>query len=269
MHNFIYYTIEFNLGKIQMSLRLSLPQEIFGVSVVIVAIALLFYLDNRAKKGKVPYIRRLPALDGLDYAINRAGELKKPVYCELGGTLTGTDGVMLSAALGMLPYIARRCAKDGIRLIVGLYAYEVAPLIRSVLDSAALAEGKERSFFPNSDILFLVSENAFYPIHIIEFNDCRVGIAIGRISLQALSVAQANKARGCIDIQGTAFINQIHAIGLLANYSLIAEDFFAGSAVLSGESEGKVTMRMEDIIKGGILVLLPIMYAMWRLGIRL
>ena len=42
----------------------------------------MFYYSNQAKKGKVPKIARLPALDAVDEAVGRCAEMGKPLFSQ-------------------------------------------------------------------------------------------------------------------------------------------------------------------------------------------
>ena len=249
-------------------------QQIFGLAMLAAVIPLTYIFMNRAKKGKVPKIERLPALDGIDRVIDECAKVGKPIYVEMssGSSLTGEYYHMLAAALSMLPTIARRCARLGVRLLTIYHAPQAQPMIRGILTQAAKAEGKDESYFPDRDIIYQSGGDmigAFFGMAEVETNDCRGSICLGRVALQALSQIEANKQRGCISIQGTSFMNQIHVVGLLPEYTLIGEELYAASASISGDTDTLSTLQINDLIKMLTLALVPIFIVAIKLGIKL
>ncbi len=53
------------------------------VYLVIIGFA-MYYYSKQAKEGKVPEIRRLPALDAVDEAIGRCAEMDRPIFFTVG-----------------------------------------------------------------------------------------------------------------------------------------------------------------------------------------
>jgi hypothetical protein len=229
--------------KMQLNLLLNIAQVaskdlevIFGGLFMISFILLSYYIGNQARKGKVPHIRRLPALDGIDHTINRSAELGKPVYYDISGGFTsrGAGAAMAVAALGILSHVATQCAKSGCRLIVGYQFPEMVPLARNILETTAKTEGKE-DYFKREDLRFMSPDpfaQAAYGLQTIETEDCRGVICMGSVSIPALPYAEANKAKGCIAIEGTAYMSQIHVIALATDYNLIGEELYAAGAIL-------------------------------------
>jgi len=248
-----------------------LIESIFGLALIAVFIPLAYYVMEQAHKGKEIYLRRLEALDGINLAIDKAAEAGKPVYVEIGGQLTGEYFHMVAAALGMLPFIARRCARLGVKILTAYHAPQVLPQIIGILTSSAKAEGKDPSFFPRTDIELHYGGDmigAFIGQATVEANDCRASICIGRVALQALSQLEANKGNGCISIQGTSFMNQIHVIGLLPDYSMVGEELYTASASISGDVESISILRAQDLLKWFSVAITLIMIIALRMGVK-
>lgn len=233
---------------------LTTNQQIFGVLVMLGSAVLVYWMYKRAEGGYRPYLRRLPAFDGIDYVIDRCAELGKPVYVETSGTTRATDSSMLAAAISMMPYIAERCAAKDVKLFQGHHAPQLVPSMRGVLDRAAETAGKP-GYFEAGTLHFLGSSmvGPFVGLELVESNDCRANIILGRVSLQVLMHVEANKQRGCISVIGSGYMNQIHAIGLYADYTLIMEEMYAAAAYLTGDPEDGAILRIQDMLKAGIL----------------
>lgn len=248
-----------------------ISESIFGLLLIVIFTPLSLYVMNQAKKGKQIYLRRLEALDGINVAIDKAAEVGKPVYVEIGGQLTGEYFHMVAAALGMFPFIAKRCARLGVHIFTAYHAPQVLPQILGILSNSAKAEGKDSAFFPATDVQLHYGGDtvgAFTGQATVEANDCRASICIGRVALQALSQLEANKENGCISIQGTSFMNQIHVIGLLPDYSLIGEELYTASASISGDVESISVLRAQDILKLGSVVLILLFIVAYSMGVK-
>jgi len=81
---------------------------------------LAIYLSiQRSVGGKIPNLRRLPAIDAIDEALGRAVEMGKTVVFLHGTGKLETSGSAGSlAAISALPYIARRTVNLGIELFL-------------------------------------------------------------------------------------------------------------------------------------------------------
>ena len=244
---------------------------LFGGLFLIAFLALSLYIADQAKKGKVPYIRRLPAFDGIELTIDRCAELGKPVYYDISGLPRGDIGPMVVAALSILSYVARRCFKSKCRLIVAYQSPETSVMAREVLNSAIQEEGDPNSF-QDRDLRFTDTNTFLHAakgMEMVETEDCRGNIAMGQVFLNVLPLSEANKANGCVAIQGSAYMTQIHALGLATDYNFIGEELYAAAAMISRDADTLATLRSQDFAKLFIVALIPCMAIALALGVSL
>jgi len=251
---------------------ITLTQKIFAPIYFLAFMVLSLYVSSLAKKGKVPHIRTLPAISGIDESIAICAQQGKPAYYEITGSLSGVSGdsTMVVAGVEILPYVARCCAKNGVRLISGYGYPEVLPLMRRSLQEAYKAEGKPE-MFREEDLRYLSPDafsSAAQGMSIVEHEDCRAAIAMGNVSINTLPLAEANKANNCICIQGSAYMSSIHAVGLVTDYNLIGEELYGAGASLSGDVDTMSSLRGQDIAKAASVAFMAVLLALKALGIK-
>ena len=242
----------------------SLPNEqlLFGAAWIIGLCLIMVVVAQRAMAGKVPHVNRLEALDAMEMGIDRCVELGKPVYYEVSGARYGGDhGPMILAGISILGGVARYAAEKGATMIICYSAPQVLPAIEGQLKGVEEAVGKPGYF---KDIRYLGSDAfsaAATSMNIIEENDCMCSIAMGSAAINILPIAEANRSKGCICIEGTAYMSQIHAMGLTTDYNLIGEQLYAAGAMYSKDPDTLSTLRINDIGKLTVIGLLPVLVA--------
>ena len=81
----------------------------------------------RARRGKQPFIRRIPGLTAVDEAVGRATEMGRPMLLVSG--LGEVDLVITLQAIAILSNIARAAARFGNRIIVPVYVPQLMPVV--------------------------------------------------------------------------------------------------------------------------------------------
>src|SRR5438270_9969716 len=75
----------------------------------------ILYMIFRSRRGRQPFIRRIPGLDAIDEAVGRATEMGRPMLLQPG--IWGIHVVTLQG-LAILAYVARAAARFGNRIIL-------------------------------------------------------------------------------------------------------------------------------------------------------
>src|SRR2546427_6620182 len=81
----------------------------------------------RARRGKQPFIRRIPGLTAIDEAVGRATEMGRPMLLVSG--LGEDDLVITLQAIAILSSVARAAAKFGNRIITPVYVPQLMPAV--------------------------------------------------------------------------------------------------------------------------------------------
>jgi len=196
------------------------------VYVVIAAAAIQRY------RGKKEFpIKRLRGLDYIDEAIGRATEMGRPAHFSMG---SGELDAQYFAAFEYLKYIAEKAARYDAELIVTNGIPEVQPVTEEIVRGAYAAAGKLEKYKP--DNVRYVSVYALRPAVLGTFQREQVAanFMLGNYYHEAVIFVEAASSVGAISIGGTTQTAQIPFFVASADYTLIGEEFYAGSIFLSG-----------------------------------
>jgi hypothetical protein len=220
----------------------------FGLVCLLAMVIACGYFIYAARKGKVPKVRRIAGVDAIDEAIGRSVEMGRPVICSHGiATLRdSTTGPQTIAGLGVLAYVAKKCAETGTRLIVPVRQTEVFPVAADIVETAFKAAGKA---YNPADIMFLSSDQFGFTsayLGMMMREKPGTNIMIGAYWAESMQLAESGARVGCLQISGTAQQAQIPYFLLATDYCLIGEEIFAASAYVSGEPMQIASLAGQD-----------------------
>lgn len=212
----------------------------------------MFYYSNQAKKGKVPKIARLPALDAVDEAVGRCAEMGKPLFFTVGSSeITDASTAQTLAGLTLMKYVATLAARYDVPMwVVNRYgATHVVAM--DVVKQGYLEAGRPEAFKPEQ-VLFFSSEQFAYAAGcagIMHREQVGAAFMVGQFMAEALYLAESAAALDCISIAGTARATQLHFFVAACDYTLIAEEIFVISAYLTQDPAQLGMVRGGDICK--------------------
>ena len=235
---------------------------VFGVAIA--------YAIYSAKHGKLPTIRRLPAIDMLDEVVGRATEMGKPLLYSTGGNLTDVETPQTIAAFTMLDYVAHKSAKMGNKLLVSPRFAIHIPIVADVLQSAYLGEGKSDMFNPEMIQYFSDQQFAFGQgvMGLIARETPASLVMMGAWWGESLLFLEAASIYGVMALGGTANTHQLPFIVLCTSGCLLGEEIFAAGAYLSKDPASVGTVAAGDIGRYVILALLAIGSIMMTAGVH-
>jgi hypothetical protein len=232
--------------------------------------AAIVYAMYSAKHGKLPTIRRLPALDTLDEVVGRATEMGRPLLYSTGGNLTDVETPQTIAAFTILDYVAHKSAKMGSKVLVAPRFALHIPIVTGVLQDAYLAEGKPELFKPEMVQYFSDQQFAFGQgvMGLIARERPASLVMVGAWWGESLLFLEAASIYGVMALGGTANTHQIPFIVLCTSSCLIGEEIFAAGAYLSKDPVSVGTVAAGDIARYVILALLVIGSILMTAGVR-
>ncbi len=232
---------------------------------------------ERAKKGKVPYLKKLAALDAIEAAVGRATEMGRPVLFAPGNSkddpgvgLTGFEAAQNLAGLAVLDYVARLTAKYGAPLMVAIKNPEIAPIIDTICMLAYRSEGKEDQYKSDTVRFCGMTQMSFMIgyMGLIYNEKPGANIMIGAMYGESLVIASAGREVGAMQVGGTARPAQATFFVALCDYSIMGEEIFAAGAYVSRDPKQIGTIAGQDISKfiAVALVVLGAIFATAGLG---
>lgn len=224
----------------------------FSFSVLVLLFVLFVYCIDSSRKGKVPSIRKLPALDAIEEAVGRATEMGRPVHFSPGIVeLTHERAPQTLAGLSILSYVAGLCAKYDTDLITTIMMPDVYVVAEDVVKQRFLAEGKASEYKPEM-VRFIGAEQFAYAaaaVGIMYREQVAANIMIGAWYAESLLLTEAGAQTGGIQITGSATVAQLPFLVVASDYCLIGEEIYAASAYLSRDPVELGVILGQDIAK--------------------
>jgi hypothetical protein len=230
---------------------------------------MMFVVNQRAKRGLVPKIRKIPALEAIEEAVGRAAEMGRPVYFPIGAADVGgayTGGHL--TALSMIHYTGTIAAKMGTKQLVGTISSELIPMIDEVMRSA-YAEGGSPELYSFEDIRWFPSQMAYIAgtAGIYAREPAGAQIMIGSWMAEALAFCEIASRSGAFMIGGTDYRPYMPYLIATCDYALIGEEIFVASAYVTDDPQQKSTILTQDILKWIIISLTIIAAIIYTAGI--
>jgi len=228
--------------------------RIFGLLVLIYIFGAVIYFIDRAAKGRVPELRRVAGLDMVDEAIGRATEMGRPVFASHGiASMTdSTTGPQTIAGLGVLSYLAEKCAEAGSKLYVPVRQLTVWPIAMEIVETGYKVAGKPEDFDAADQIRFLSSDQFGYSSNYMGWmwrERAAANIMIGAYWAESLQLAETGARVGAMQIAGTAQTSQIPFFIAACDYCLIGEEIYSAGAYLSKDEEMIGSLAGQDMGK--------------------
>jgi len=235
----------------------------FGITV--------FFLD-RAKKGELPELRKMPIIEAIDEAIGRATEMGRPIMFTPGLTsLEEARSDQTLAGLSILRYVCRKAAIQGCRMIIGCARASIVPIAEDISRMACREVGKPEAA-KLQDVEYLSEQQfAYAAAYVGRMHRERAAsnIFVGSHKAESLIFAMAGHSAGCYQIGGTAVWSQIAFIVPTCDYSLIAEELMAAGAYLSQEPEQLATINSHDVLRfmGAFILIIGVILTLFGIPI--
>ena len=231
----------------------------FELIILVVICLTIYFFIERAKRGKVPEIRPLPALQAIDEAVGRAVEVGRTVHFTTG--VSGLDNAFAPqtiAGLAIMNRVAKLCGEYAVPMRYTACRSYMIPIAEDTIKSGYTFGGRPDMYSPDMVVYIGEAQTAFQAAvvsHLIRERPA-VNFMFGGIQAEAIQTLGAAAVAGCMQFAGTARMFYFPFILCLCDYSLIGEELFAAAAAASGETIQLGTIRGQDVSKFLALVLL-------------
>jgi len=251
------------------------PGRITGLVVMAIIVVLGIWALERAKRGKVRAVRELAGMAGLRIAAGRCAEMGRPFFHTTGhggGGLYTARGPQHMAGIAILGYIARLCAKLGVKA-VSLTAFpELIPVTEDTIRMAYLGEGKADQVKPDM-VRFLSSYAlAFKQGYIGQLTREKAGAAslCGAIwPSDALHMSEPGVIIGAMQIGGAIDTDTLSMLALTCDYVFLGEELYAAGAFASENPTQLSVMFASDIVKIGLVLLMIFGFILSSAGVKI
>jgi hypothetical protein len=227
----------FNTGRINVLL------------LIVVFYGLVMLMVRRARSGREMHFRRIAGIDAIDEAIGRATELGKPVLFVPG--TQDIDNIQTIASLQMLTSVATKAATYDIPIIVPLNRAFMVSVAEESVKQGYLNAGRLDAY--NRDNIRYLSDEQFAftsgVTGIMMREKTAAHLYLGAFFGESLILSETGYATGAIQIAGTANIHQLPFFVVACDYTLIGEEYFATSGLVTRNPELLGTLKATDWVK--------------------
>ncbi len=224
--------------------------------VLLLFFAVLFYYINQAHRGVRWKFRTIPGLIAIEEAIGRATEMGKGVLYIPG--VQDIDDIQTIASMIILANVARMTAKYETRLSVPTNAPAVYTVADEVVKSSYQDVGRADAY--QTDMVRYVTTEQFAYVAAVNGMMLRerpaANLLLGAFFAESLLLAETGHSIGAIQIAGTANVHQMPFLVVACDYTLIGEEYFAASALLSNEALLLGSLKAADVVKLIMIVLI-------------
>lgn len=226
----------------------------------------LFFFIHRAHRGVRWNFRTIPGLIAIEEAIGRATEMGKGVLYIPG--VQDIDDIQTIASMIILRNVARTTAKYETRLTVPTNAPAVYTVADEVVKSAYQDVGRADAY-QSDQVRYVTSEQFAY---VASVNGMMLrerpaaNLLLGAFFAESLLLAETGHSIGAIQIAGTANVHQMPFFVVACDYTLIGEEYYAASALLSNEPLLLGSLKSADIVKLVLILVIIVGCVMYTFG---
>jgi len=210
---------------------------------------LLFFYILQAERGTRWTFRKIPGLDAIEEAIGRATEMGKGVFYIPG--VQDIDDIQTIASMILLSKVAKMSAKYETSLLVPTNSPGVYTVAEEVVKSAYSDVGRSDAY-RSDQVRYITSEQFAYvaAVNGMMLRDKpAANMLLGAFFAESLLLAETGHAVGAIQIAGTANVHQMPFFVVACDYTLIGEEYYAASALLSNDSRLLGSLKASDTVK--------------------
>ena len=227
---------------------------LFMIFMAIVFSGPIIYFIVMAHAGKKIHLRLIPGLEAIEEAVGRATDMGRPIFFTPG---LGSIDVYTLSALAIFKHIATLAAKYDIRIIATTPYYLVYPLLQDTCREA-YAEAGKLDLFNQDDIIFMQGQFPFAmgSVGIMQREKVAATFFFGSFFAESLILAEGGSSVGAIQVAGTHSTMQLPFFIVACDYTIIGEEFLAGSAYLSKEPTMMGSLKGQDMGKLAIFTII-------------
>ncbi len=210
---------------------------------------LLFFYIGQAERGVRWTFRTIPGLAAIEEAIGRATEMGRGVLYVPG--VQEIDDIQTIASMILLSKVAKMTAKYETDLLVPTNSPGVYTVAEEVVKSAYADVGRTDAY--RSDQVRYITSEQFAYVAAVNGMMLRerpaANFLLGAFFAESLLLAETGHSVGAIQIAGTANVHQMPFFVVACDYTLIGEEYFAASALLSNDPRLLGSLKSSDTVK--------------------
>jgi hypothetical protein len=231
----------------------------FDFVILVTASILVYYAIDQARKGTVPEIRSLAALDSFDEVIGRAAEMGKSVHYTTGfGGLHDEWAPTTTAGLSLLGEVASLCGKYSVPLRYTCMRSYMVPVAEDLIKAGYVSAGNAEMYNPDMVVYVGEEQRAFMSSvmgHIMRDRPA-TNMIFGATKWETITQLGTGAVAGCVNLGGTPRLYYLPIVICVCDYFLIGEELYAAAALVDKAPPQLGSIHGQDLFKMLLLVLI-------------
>lgn len=206
-------------------------------------------------------MRMLPAIEAITEAAARAAEMGKSIHYSTG--LSGVErdvGGQVIAGLAIMGRVARECGKFGVPMRYSCPMDYLIPAGQDIIKQGYLEGGREE-MYDDSMVVYTTSQQRAFMASTVGYilgEKPAANMMFGTAYWETQVLSSTGALAGCLQIFGISRPGNMPLAACICDYTLLAEELFAGAAYVDGRQEQLATIQVSDWIKFIIFAILII-----------
>jgi hypothetical protein len=245
------------------------------LTLLVILVVASYYYNKKSLAGKLPSLRKIPAIDAITEGVGKSVEENKPVHYAMGasgGQLYTQLVSMTLVALAFLNYISKLCAKYEANLIVHMpYQAESIPMIEAMVRDGYKSEGKSE-FFKTSMLRYYGYGALTWTqsvTHSYDEEGVGLNLSIGIFYSDCPISLEMAKIKGGLNVGGTGRWIMVYAFAMMCDYVFLGQEIYVAGAIVSGNPTLLSGVFTEEIGKyySYILLAIGLILALFGVGV--
>ncbi len=218
----------------------------------------LFFYIGQAQQGKTWTFRHIPGLAAIEEAIGRATEMGKGVLYIPG--VQDIDDIQTIASMILLANVSRTAAKYETPLNVPTNSPAVYTVAEEVVKSGYQDVGRADAYRAEQ-VRYITTEQFAYVAAVNGMmlrEKPAANLLLGAFFAESLLLAETGHSIGAIQIAGTANVHQLPFFVVACDYTLIGEEYYAASALLSNDAKLLGSLKSSDTVKIVLMIIVVV-----------
>jgi hypothetical protein len=210
---------------------------------------ILVYTINKARGGKLPYIRLLPCVEALDEAVGRAAEMGRPLHFATGyGGLHDEWATMCIAALDILSEVSRLCGQYGVDIRYTCFRGYLVAVAQDIVRTGFI-DGGHPEMYHDDMVHYTGEDQTSYVADMMSYvmrERPAVNMMFGATLYETQQTLGTGARVGAFTLGGTPRLYYQAMLLLICDYSLIGSELYAAGAYLSRDPAQMGVIQGQD-----------------------
>jgi hypothetical protein len=239
---------------------------------LVITVAITFYIINQGEQGKEYPLRRLATLDRINEAVGRCAEMARPLFYSLGrfSSLTQLSETPATiAGLSLMDYTVKLAAERGVPTYSPQSDPAVSLLSEEIIEKAYIEAGRPELFNRGENVPYITQSQGMWITALLSMITERKPAALIQTgAFTGASGVWCERAHevGAVTIAGTARPSTAYMVTFWDHW-LIGEEALAAAAYVSPDLSLRATVFATDIAKWITIILIAAFYIIAQLGI--